>query len=373
MFKLVQAEETESMASAVRTVMHALSPMSRVAAIADGPDAYDAPLWSALSDRLGVTGVLVPEEHGGLGLGWREAGIILAELGRGLACVPFLESAVVAPAVIMAAEDADAATDLLPRISDGSMIVTVGLGDAELFAHDASSPLRAHEDTGSWSVSGHQPFVVHAESADIILLLCSTDEGDHSWFTVDPNDESVTLQPMSVIDATRPQFVVVLENTPARPVGSFGARRQLLSPALTAAVVGAACEQEAASQFLLETTVQYVRNRYQFGRPIGSFQALQHRLADLAVMVDQSTSAVEYALWALADAPERAVEAASIAGFTCAETMFSAASETIQMHGGIGFTWEHLAHRYYRRALTSRVQFGKPTFHRERLLESLSI
>jgi acyl-CoA dehydrogenase len=133
-----------------------------------------------------------------------------------------------------------------------------------------------------------------------------------------------------------------------------------------------ACEQSAMCTFLLTSTVGYVSTRYQFGQPIGSFQAIQHRLADLAIHADTTVSAVEFAVWAASEAPHRFTEAASIAGFVCSEAVHLVASEAIQLHGGIGFTWEHPAHRYFRRALASRAQLGKPSYHRERLLQSLA-
>jgi alkylation response protein AidB-like acyl-CoA dehydrogenase len=176
-----------------------------------------------------------------------------------------------------------------------------------------------------------------------------------------------------VLDATRPQSTVRLDAATAEPVGALGSCDDVVGPVLDAAATALACEQSAASAFLLDMTVAYCRTRYQFGQPIGSFQAIQHRLADLAILVDRSVSAVEYAIWAAADEPRRWREAASIAGAVCAETMYTAAAETIQLHGGLGFTWEHPAHRYYRRALASRTQYGKPSWYRERLLQGLSI
>jgi alkylation response protein AidB-like acyl-CoA dehydrogenase len=373
MFKLVEADESESMASAMRSAMRTLSPMTRVVTIADGPDGHDERLWAALSSQLGVTGVLIPQEHGGLGMDWRVARIVLGELGRGLACVPFLESAVVAPTVILDAGDPEAEHDLLPRIADGSLVATVSFGGETALGDDAAAAVHARDDSGTWRLTGSQPFVSHAEYAGLFLVIAATGAGDHGWFAIEGEDPTLSRTPMTVVDTTRPLSTVDLADTPARLIGQLRPFRQLAEGVLSAAVVGSACEQEAASRFLLETTVEYTRSRYQFGRPIGSFQALQHRLADLAVAVDTSTSAVEYAVWAAADAPHHLAEAASVAGFTCSETFFRAACEAIQMHGGIGFTWEHMAHRYYRRALTSRALFGKPSFHRERLLESLSI
>jgi alkylation response protein AidB-like acyl-CoA dehydrogenase len=370
---IVESAELDSMAETVRAVVAAKSPASRVAAVADGPDEYDTKLWQVLSSDLGVTGLLVPEEFGGLGLGWREARVVLAELGRGLACVPFLSSCVIAPTVILAGGSA-LATELLPQIADGSAIAAVALGDEALLGPDPTSGVGASPaEDGGWRLTGRLPFVTDGTAAQYILVLAARPDGLHAWFAVAANAPGVATAAMTVVDTTRPQATVRLDQAPARLVGEFSACEEAIGPVLDAAMTGLACEQSAASQFLLELTVAYCKTRYQFGQPIGSFQAIQHRLADLAIVVDTSISAVEYAVWAAADEPERWREAASIAGFVCAETMYMAAAETIQLHGGIGFTWEHSAHRYYRRALASRSQFGKPSWHRERLLRSMSI
>jgi alkylation response protein AidB-like acyl-CoA dehydrogenase len=373
MVTIVQTPELASMADAVRGVVTARSPAERVAEIADGPEAYDAPLWRTLSSDLGVTGVLVPEEHGGLGLGWPEARVVLAELGRGLACVPFLSSCVVAPAVVLGTRDEDAAAAVLPAIADGSSVVAVALGDESLFLPLPRSPVLATlaADRG-WALTGATSFVADGTAADQVLLLAATEDGRHGWFLVDASTPGVTRTPMAVVDTTRPQATIELDGAHARLVGSLGACADLLVPALDAAVTGMACEQSAMCTFLLTSTVGYVSTRYQFGQPIGSFQAIQHRLADLAIHADTTVSAVEFAVWAASEAPHRFTEAASIAGFVCSEAVHLVASEAIQLHGGIGFTWEHPAHRYFRRALASRAQLGKPSYHRERLLQSLA-
>jgi alkylation response protein AidB-like acyl-CoA dehydrogenase len=372
MLTIVESAELDSMAETVRAVLTAVSPASRVASVADSPDDYDTKLWQVLSSDLGVTGVLIPEEFGGLGLGWREARVVLAELGRALACVPFLSSCVIAPTILLADHNA-IASELLRHIADGSAVVAVALGDAALLGpHPAPAIEATATDDGGWRLSGQLSFVAEAAAAQYVLVPAARVDGLSAWFVVATDAPGVCVTAMAVVDPTRPQATVQLDG-PARPVSEFRACADIVGPVLDAALTGLACEQSAASRFLLELTVDYCKARYQFGQPIGSFQALQHRLADLAILVDTSVSAVEYAVWAAADEPERWREAASIAGFVCAETMHTAALETIQLHGGIGFTWEHPAHRYYRRALASVSQFGQPSRHRERLLQSLAI
>jgi len=318
--------------------------------------------------------VLVPEEHGGLGLGWPETRVVLHELGRNLACVPYAESCVVAVTVILASGDVGAAAEILPGIADGTCVLAVGLGDDALLPPGGRSAVSATIDgEGCWRLEGDHPFVGGGAAADRILLLARAADGRHGWFLVDGSAPGLTRTAMSVVDTTRPQARLTLDSVAARLVGGWDECDVLLGPALDAAVTAAACEQVAASRHLLDLTVAYTSTRYQFGQPIGSFQALQHRLADLAIAVDSAVSAVEYAVAAAHGDPDRVPEAAAIAGVVCSETLYRAALETIQMHGGIGFTWEHQAHRYYRRALASRALLGSPALHRERLLQSLAL
>jgi acyl-CoA dehydrogenase len=371
--KIVASEELESMAATMRAVLDAKSPPARVAEIADGPDDHDRELWKALASDLGVTGVLVPEQHGGLGLGWRETRVVLAEQGRALACVPFLSSCVVAVTVILSSKDESAAAELLPGIADGGLVVAVALGEEGLLSDPPHSTVEARLVGEAYELRGETRFVSDGASADILLVPARREDGRHAWFVVDPTATGVVRTPMTVVDTTRPQAIVRLDSVTSRLLGQFGEPGDVVGPAVDAGMLGIACEQSAAGSRLLEMTVDYARTRYQFGQPIGSFQAIQHRLADLALLVDASVSAVEYAVWAAADEPSAVREAVSIAGFVCSETLHTAASETIQLHGGIGFTWEHPAHRYFRRALASATQLGKPSQHRERLLRALSI
>jgi alkylation response protein AidB-like acyl-CoA dehydrogenase len=370
---IVKSAELDAMADTMRAVMAAESPAARVESIADGPADFDAKLWQVLCSDLEVTGLVVPAKFGGQGMGWREVRVVLAELGRGLACAPYLSSCVLAPTILLAHES-EAAARLLPQIAEGSAIVTVALGDDTLTEADPKPcALASRGEGGAWQLSGQLSFVPDAHAAHYVLVPATDPDGLVGWYAVDIGAQGVSVAAMPVIDTTRPQASLRMDKAPATLVGASSTYEEAVDPVLDAAITGLACEQAAISQFLLELTVAYCKTRYQFGQPIGSFQAIQHRLADLAVQVDTAISAVEYAIWAATDSPRDWRAAASIAGFTCSETMYSAAKECIQLHGGIGFTWEHVAHRYYRRALASRCQFGKPSWHRERLLRSLSI
>jgi len=373
-FRLVeQTDDLRSMSDTLRSVLESKSPATRVAEVADSGEGFDASLWQTLASELGVTGIMVPENLGGLGMGWAETRIVLAELGRSLACVPFANSCVVATTLIATSGDRDLAAEVLPGVADGSSIVAVALGDDSLLPPGGRSPIRATQIGDQWHLSGVQPFVQHGLIAHRFLILAERADGQHAWFLVESGAAGLEREEMACLDATRPQARLTMTAVPGRQVGRVGDCDSLVSPVLDTAVVAASCEASAASSHLLDLTVAYVSSRFQFGQPIGSFQALQHRLADLALAVDTSVSAVEYAVAAAVHDPARFREAASLAGFVCAETFYQAALEAIQMHGGIGFTWEHQAHRYYRRALSARAMLGAPSVHRERLLQSLSL
>jgi alkylation response protein AidB-like acyl-CoA dehydrogenase len=364
------------MAQTLRSLLAQASPPARVAAVADGPQLWDAQLWSRLSSQLGVCGALVPESFGGLGLGWRELRVILHELGRSLACVPYLSSCVLAPTILLDnphAATSAASTELLPQIATGDAIVAVALSDEMLLGPAPTAVARATSTAGGWELSGTTQFVPDAVAANHLLVPAALPDGGAGWFAAPTDVPEVAVTAMPVLDTTRPLATIELHAAPARLVAAYDSVATAVGTALDAAITGLACEQTGASQFLLELTVSYTKTRYQFGQPIGSFQAVQHRLADLALTVDNAVSAVEYAVWAAADCRRRWREASSIAGFTCSEALHVAASETVQLHGGVGFTWEHPAHRYFRRALASRSQFGAPARLRDRLLESLDI
>jgi alkylation response protein AidB-like acyl-CoA dehydrogenase len=348
---IVTSDELDLMAQTVRAVMAAESPASRVAAVADGPDDYDAKLWQVLSSDLGITGLLVPEGLGGLGLGWREARVILAELGRGLACVPFLHSSVIAPAVLLAG-DSEVAAELLPRIADGSVIVTVALDDETLLGPEPASSIAAcPESDGVWRLSGQVPFVAYGSAAEHILVAASRPDGQYGWFAVASDTPGVTTEALPVIDTTRPQAKVQLDQAPARLAGGFGPCEAAIASILDTAVTGLACEQSAASQFLLEMTVAYCKTRYQFGQPIGSFQAIQHRLVMTAEQAHATLWLSRQAAWRDTDSD------AAIACAYAQEAVGKVAYDLHQFSGAMGLTTEFPLHfwTYRLRALQGEL------------------
>jgi alkylation response protein AidB-like acyl-CoA dehydrogenase len=284
------------------------------------PVRSEADVWPRLTSELGLTGLAIAEEHGGSGASWDELAVVLEETGRVLLRAPYLSTVVAAAAVD--------APDLLTGLADGSTRAAIAL-DAEV-AVDGKR------------LSGTLPQVVDAPGADLLLVGV----GDVLYAVESP--EVTALEPL---DPTRPQGRVELSSTPARAVGSATHARDLLHVALAAESVG-------AMQRCLELTVEHLKVREQFGRPLGSFQALRHRIADLTVLAEAAASTAWYAARAAADNASHLPVAAPLAKATTADAFTRITGEMIQLHGGIGFTWEHDAHLYFKRAWTTALLHG---------------
>ena len=215
-------------------------------------------------------------------------------------------------------------------------------------------------------------FVLDGNVANLLLVAAKTDAGV-SIFSVDPADASVTRTNLATMDQTRKQSKIELAGTPATLIGTDGAGWTTLERVLDLVAVALAAEQVGGAQKVLETAVQYAKDRVQFGRPIGSFQAIKHKCADMLLEVESAKSAAYYAAWCAAELNDELPSVASLAKAYCSEAYFHAAAENIQIHGGIGFTWEHPAHLYFKRAKSSELLFGDPTYHRELLAQRIGI
>ena len=214
--------------------------------------------------------------------------------------------------------------------------------------------------------------MIDGATANLILVAARTN-GAVSLFAVDGDASGLTRTSLSTMDQTRKQAKLDFDNTPARLIGTEGAGWDVLSRVLDLAAVGLAAEQVGGAQECLEMAVQYAKDRVQFGRPIGSFQAIKHKCADMLLEVESAKSAAYYAAWCAAELNDELPSVASLAKAYCSEAYFHAAAENIQIHGGIGFTWEHPAHLYFKRAKSSELLFGDPTYHREQLAQRIGI
>ena len=320
----------------------------------------DRTLWRRACE-LGVAGLDVPEALGGTGAGFGALAIVQRECGRVLAPLPVLGSVVAAQGIILAAGGAPAPADpgpladLLPGLMSGDLIAAAVL-DAPGVTVDGGR------------LTGRLVNVIDGMSADLLVL---PDAESRPW-VVDFGADGVHREVAESMDLVRDFATVTLEAAPARPLGDQLAPEQVarVRRAIAAAV---GCEQHGGSEATLESAVAYTRTRVQFGRVIGSFQAIKHRCADLAVEVDLSLSAVTHAAWAVQEDAPQAPLAVAMAGATCPPAFLRCALENVQLHGGIGFTWEHSAHLYVRRAESDLALFGDAEQHREDVLQILGI
>ena len=333
--------------------------------------------WRRLCDEIGVAGLAIPERYGGAGAGLAEVGVVMEELGRNLMPSPMLGSAVFAAQAVLASGDKAACQRLLPGIADGSSIAalawTTSAGHwdvAELAcdACEASGAVDSGSGGGDWKLDGEAHYVLDGEAADVLLVAARTTDGS-GLFEVSPSQAGVARAALATMDTSRRLAVVRLTGAVGRRVGTDAARP--LAFARDQACIALSAEQVGASERALELTVGYLLTRVQFGQPIGSFQALQHRAADLYILVESARSLARAVAANADDAdraagldsdPDRGLRAAA-AKVCCSEVLTRTASEMIQLHGAIGVTWEHPAHRYLKRAHGGRHLFGSPARH----------
>ncbi|PZG24268.1 acyl-CoA dehydrogenase [Micromonospora craterilacus] len=370
MTDLLYGADEEALRDSVRALLAAHAPWQRTLARLDGDEPYDAALWTRLVDQLGVTGLAVPAEHGGAGAGFREVAVVLEELGRAVAPVPFLGAAV-ATRTLLACGD----TELLGQLATGERTVALAVGlstapppdpDPTVTAEPGSAlpgvVARVAEVGSAPVLHGVVDGVADALCCDVLLVPA----GD-GLYAVDTGGPGVRMTPVVSLDATRPLVDVGLTGAPARPIAAGAAASRAVSAALTTGAALLASEQVGLAQWCLDTTVAHVRARHQFGRPVGSFQAVKHRLADLWVEVTQARAVARHAADRLAAGDPEAPLAAALAQAYCGPVAVRAAEVCVQLHGGLGFTWEHPAHLYLKRAKSGAIAFGTADRHRATL------
>ncbi|MFS0694390.1 acyl-CoA dehydrogenase family protein [Streptomyces nitrosporeus] len=330
--------------------------------------------WAPLAEQMGAASLAVPEEYDGAGGGARDVHVLMEELGRCLSPLPFLGSAVLATGALLASGDKDACGRLLPALAGGGSVGA--LAWAEGGSWDPAS-VRAGAVPGrgpgaSWVLTGVKEHVLDAGRVDVLLVAARTAAGI-SLFEVAVDAPGVRREPLVTMDGTRGQARWVFDGAGARLLGADGDGGRVLEHVRDLACAALAAEQAGAAGRCLEITVAYARDRVQFGRPIGSFQAVKHRLADAYVLVESARSAALGAAFAADLDPGALPRAAAVAKSVCSEAFSAVAGEMIQLHGGIGVTWEHDAHRYFKRAHGSGELFGSPARHRARLAAGLGL
>jgi alkylation response protein AidB-like acyl-CoA dehydrogenase len=271
---------------------------------------------------------------------------------------------VLATYALLNSGDQAAAEEFLPGMAEGTTIATLAGPEDDGAWSTESLQTRARRDGDGYLLDGRKSFVLDGHVADLILVVAQADAGP-SLFAVRGDAEGLTRRPLTTLDMTRKQAALTLDGVPAALVGTEGGAADVVTRTLRLAVVALAAEQVGGAQRCLDMSVEYAKIRMQFGRPIGSFQAIKHMCADMLLEVESARSAAYYAAWAAQDESDELPLVSSMAKAYCSEAYFRAAADNIQIHGGIGFTWEHDAHLYYRRAKSTELMLGTPGEHRE--------
>jgi alkylation response protein AidB-like acyl-CoA dehydrogenase len=358
MSELLYTDVEEEVRASVRGLLTQRSSVSQVLSRIENGVPYDQTLWRTLATEMGLSGMAVPERFGGGGASLRESAVVLEELGRALAPVPFLTSAVIATSALLACDQTDEhandRADLLAKLAAGELVAALALP----WTTAPGAPVTPSVTATGGALSGQIRSVADGLAADVLLV--PTADG---LYAVDATAEGVTRAAVVSMDLTRPISDITLSGAAGRRVSAAAAG--VVGAALTVGAAMLASEQLGVTEWCVDTTVEYAKTRFQFGRQIGSFQGLKHRLADLWTDLSQARAAARYAANCAATGDADLPVAASVAQAWCSQLAVRAAEECVQMHGGIGFTWEHPAHLFLKRAKTDAVALGNADRHRQ--------
>ncbi|HET8931478.1 MAG TPA: acyl-CoA dehydrogenase family protein [Acidimicrobiales bacterium] len=365
-------DEQEELRRIVRTFLEDKSDEAAVREQMDTTDGFDPAVWTQMAEQLGLQGLVIPEEYGGSGFSFVELIVVLEEMGRALLCAPYFSTVVLAAQTLQHSGDEAAKTAYLPGIASGETRAALALTEPNGRWDAEGVTATATKSGDDWTIDGTKSYVIDGHTADLLIVAARTDAGV-SLFAVPADATGVERTALSTMDQTRKQAKVEFSATPATLIGTDGEGWSVIERVLDLAAVALAAEQVGGAQRTLDMSVDYAKERIQFGRPIGSFQAIKHKCADMLLEVESAKSAAYYAGWCAAELNDELPSVASLAKAYCSEAYFHCAAENIQIHGGIGFTWEHPAHLYFKRAKSSELLFGDPAYHRELLAQRIGL
>ena len=376
--QFAHSEEQQQIRASARALLSARAAPAQLRETLRTPGGYDPKLWRTLGD-LGWMGLAVPEQYGGAGLGWVELCLLQEEQGRRLVASPFFAtSALAAPLILLCAHEAQR-RELLPRIAAGELRIACALSGSDGRPPPDGIGVSLASSVQGFTLSGVSDFVIHGDSADLLLVLARTalPQGMDglSVAAIPVTTAGVSVYPHVMLDLTRPMSRVEFHEVSVQReqlLGEPGAAGRAVEEALDLARIALAAEALGGAEQTLEMTTAYLKERVQFGRPIGIFQALKHRVADMMTEVEAAKSAAWYAACVADERREELAEAAAIAKSYCCDAFFNCAANAIQLHGGIGFTWEHEAHLYFKRARATATLLGSPAWQRERLVRGFA-
>ncbi|TWT02884.1 acyl-CoA dehydrogenase family protein [Reyranella sp. CPCC 100927] len=366
--------EQEEFRTIVRRLLDARSPVSEVRRLMATDAGFDRDAWKKLNQELGLTAILIPEAYGGQGFGHAELAIVLEEMGRGLLCAPFFSTAVLATTAILNAASEAQKQALLPAIAAGDVTATLAFSEDDGRNDGAGVTMTATPSGGAWRLDGIKSFVLDGHTADLIVVLArspgSSGESGLSFFTVSGDAKGLQRRRLKTMDETRKLARLQFAGVEAELLGDAGAAAGPFAKTLQQANVLLANEMVGGAEKLRQAALDYVKMRMQFGRSIASFQTTKNKAADMLVDVELAKSAAYYAATALDDGDDDLPAIASLAKASAAEAYLQTAIHAIQMHGGIGFTWDNDTHLWFKRAKSSEILFGDANEHRERMLQA---
>ena len=361
------SDEQEQLRSTVRRFLADKSPPTEVRRLMVTESGYDAEVWRQIANDLGLTAVHIPETCGGQGFSFAELAIIVEEMGRSLLCAPFFSSTVLAATTIMETASTAQGEDLLPPIAAGERLAALAV--AEPCGRWDTGGIAATVRDGK--LTGVKSFVIDGQFADLLVVVARDARDKLSFYVASADSPGIVRRPLQALDPTRKLARIDFEAAPVARLGAADDGNRALARILDLAAVALANEMVGGAQRLLESAVEYAKLRTQFGRAIGSFQAIKHKCADMLLQVELAKSAAYHAAAAAAEDDSELPILACIAKSAAADAYMHAARECVQIHGGIGFTWDNDTHLWFRRAKSSEVLFGTPSRYRERMMSRL--
>jgi len=373
-------EEQEALRDAARSFLTDHSSSQQVRTAMATETGFDPDVWKRMGAELGWTAIIIPEAYGGLGLTYVELVALMEEMGRALVCAPFFSTIGLAANALLVGGTEEQKQRFLPGIAAGETIATLAFAEANGRWDASGIETLAVPDGTGFVLNGTKTFVLDGHTAEVIVVAArhggSRGEAGVSLFVLPASTAGIERRLLPTMDQTRKQAEIVFRDVkvPASALmGNEGEGWSVLGRTLDLAAIALSAEQVGGAQQCLDLSVEYAKQRVQFARPIGSFQAIKHKCADMLLRVESARSASYYAGWAASvDDPELPA-LASLAKAYCSDAYFHCAAESIQIHGGVGFTWEYDVHLYFKRAKSSEVFLGDATYHRERVARQIGL
>ncbi len=366
-------DEQEQFRAAVRRFLTAKSPTTEVRRLMATAEGYDPAVWRQMSEELALPSIHIPERYGGSGFGAVELGIVMEEMGRVLLCSPYFSTAVLAAGAIMNAGTDAQKSALLPELARGARLATLATAEPDGSWDLSTIKTVATAEADGYRLDGAKSFVVDGHVANLLIVAArmprTTSLQGLALFTVDAHERGVQRRLLDSMDPTRKIAHIDFRGAHSKLLGSLDAGAAPILRTLDQAAIALANEMVGGAQTMLDSAVSYSKLRVQFGRPIGSFQAIKHKLADMLLEVELAKSAAYYAAQAAAIEDPEWPAAASLAKAAASEAYLHSAAECIQIHGGIGFTWDNDTHLWFKRAKSSEVFLGQPSYHRELVMQ----